>query len=286
MTASGKTEPTQADWAQLEWFEAQAEQDLGDAASYFGHAANGYQRFRHGQLLAALEVVGRHMIRDSMLDLGCGAGDFTAQVGERFGFAEKVGVDFVADVLANGRKRFPDIDFREGALPAVDFTDNSFDLVIASEVLYYLTDPARKEAVAEIRRVLRKGGFFLFTAALGSSYFTPESARELVGSELTLVDERLLRMKSYHALTGPFHMATRLKPMLRGEALPASAEARARFERWRPWLRLPPMNLAVAAMACVARPILASERLPALLGRRLLAGGAPTNIILIARRDV
>lgn len=283
MTAEREPTSTQADWARLEWFEAQAEQDPEDAASYFGHVANGYQRYRHRQLLAVLEAHADEIAREAMLDLGCAAGDLTALVGERLGFRTRVGVDFVAAVLDVGRRRFPGIDFRRGSLPQVGFTDESFDLVIASEVLYYLTEPARMQAMAEIRRVLRKGGLLLFTAALGPSYFSPESARALVGSQLDIVDERLLRMKAYHRLTGPFHMATRLGPMLHGDTLPASAEMRARFERWRPLLRLPPLPWAVAGMARLARPLLASERLPALLDGR--ASGRPTNTIILARRE-
>jgi ubiquinone/menaquinone biosynthesis C-methylase UbiE len=274
---------TQAEWAKREWFEAQAQQGADDAASYFGHAANGYQRYRHRQLLDALHGVAGELKRDALLDLGCAAGDLTALIGQHFRFRRTVGVDFVADVLERGRNRFPSIEFRQGALPEIGFPDGSFDLVIASEVLYYLTEAARRQAVEEIHRVLRPGGFLLFTAVLGGPYFSAAGARELVAAKLKPVRERLLRMKPYHALTQPFYMAARLRPMLaRGQA-PASEEMRARLERWRPVLNSAPARAAVSLAAGIARPLLASESLPAMLGN--LPGARASNIILVARRD-
>jgi SAM-dependent methyltransferase len=97
---------------------------------------------------------------DRALDLGCGAGDFTAEL-VRAG-AQAVGVDVAQAALARARSRHPELDFRlvpiDGPLP---FEDNQFDLVWASEVIEHVADTARW--LSEVRRVLVPGGRLLLS---------------------------------------------------------------------------------------------------------------------------
>lgn len=276
---------SQVDWAPRAWFEAQSVAGAGDgSAAYFGHAANGYQRFRHAQLEEALAEIGSTLRRDGLLDIGCATGVLTARLAKRFGFRRAVGIDFLAAVLEQGRRSFPSIELREAQLPDLAFEDAAFDLVVASEVLYYLTPEARSRAVGEVARVLKPGGYLLFTSALGSSYFTVESARALIAGPLQIVGERHLHMRICHALSEPFYLAERLRGMLAAGTQPASAEMQRRLARWRWLLANPAARLAIAVVARIGRPLLGSERLPRLLNR--IGFGPATNTILIARRPV
>lgn len=97
---------------------------------------------------------------DRALDLGCGEGDFTAEL-ERAG-ARAIGVDVAEAALVRARSRHPELDFRltaiEGPLP---FEDNRFELVWASEVIEHVPDTARW--LSEVRRVLVPGGQLLLS---------------------------------------------------------------------------------------------------------------------------
>jgi ubiquinone/menaquinone biosynthesis C-methylase UbiE len=97
---------------------------------------------------------------DRALDLGCGAGSFTAVLAEAG--ATAVGVDIAEAALRRARERHPSLDFRlapiDGPLPLVD---NSFHLVWASEVIEHVADTARW--LSEVRRVLVPRGRFLLT---------------------------------------------------------------------------------------------------------------------------
>jgi SAM-dependent methyltransferase len=97
---------------------------------------------------------------DRALDLGCGAGDFTAMLAEAG--ALPLGVDVAEAALARARARHAELEFRltriEGPLP---LADNVFELVWSSEVIEHVADTARW--LSEVRRVLVPGGRLLLT---------------------------------------------------------------------------------------------------------------------------
>jgi SAM-dependent methyltransferase len=94
------------------------------------------------------------------LDLGCGAGAFTAVLADAG--ADVIGVEVVEAALARARAAHGELDFRlvpiGGPLP---FADRSFDLVWASEVIEHVADTERW--LAEVRRVMNPGGRLLLT---------------------------------------------------------------------------------------------------------------------------
>lgn len=95
-----------------------------------------------------------------LLDLGCGAGEFTA-IAAAAG-AQALGVDVAAAALARARAAHPELRFElvpfDGPLP---LPDNSFELVWASEVIEHVADTALW--LSEVRRVLVPRGTLLLT---------------------------------------------------------------------------------------------------------------------------
>ncbi|MEK6600791.1 MAG: methyltransferase domain-containing protein [Candidatus Binatota bacterium] len=94
-----------------------------------------------------------------LLDVASGPGYVAASAAQRG--AEVVGVDFSAAMVAEARRRYPDIEFREGDAEALAFPDRFFDAVVMNYGLLHLGRPER--ALAEMRRVLRSGGRAGFT---------------------------------------------------------------------------------------------------------------------------
>jgi len=97
---------------------------------------------------------------ERVLDLGCGAGEFTALAAAAG--ARVLGIEVAQAALARARAAYSDLEFREtqigGPLP---IEDNSFELVWASEVIEHVADTARW--LSEVRRVLVPAGRLLIT---------------------------------------------------------------------------------------------------------------------------
>ena len=97
---------------------------------------------------------------ETVLDLGCGAGEFGAALTEAG--AHPIGVDVAAEALRRAAARVPGLDlrlWRDGE--PLPLEDRSVDVVWAGEVIEHVADVA--PWLSEVRRVLRPRGTLLLT---------------------------------------------------------------------------------------------------------------------------
>jgi SAM-dependent methyltransferase len=130
-------------------------------------------RYLVRDLAAALHDL-KHDVRD-VLDVFCGARPYDDLVphGARIVAIDIEGNPYgVADVVTDEFLPFP---------------DESFDLVMCIQALYYLPDPAR--AVSEIRRVLRPGGTTLVSVPLVWEYDRSVLTYRFTGPQLAALFE-------------------------------------------------------------------------------------------------
>ena len=101
---------------------------------------------------------------DTVLDLGCGAGNdvFVARalVGES---GKVIGVDMTDAMIEKARKNatalgYTNVEFRHGDIEAMPIEDGSIDVVISNCVLNLVPD--KQKAFSEMFRVIRRGGHF------------------------------------------------------------------------------------------------------------------------------
>jgi SAM-dependent methyltransferase len=108
-----------------------------------------------GPLLEAVAV--RAGMR--LLDVACGPG-YVAGVAAARG-ARVIGLDFSPLMVAESRRRYPDIAFCEGDAEALPFDGGRFDAVVMNFGLLHLARP--EAAMAEAHRVVASGGRYAFT---------------------------------------------------------------------------------------------------------------------------
>jgi len=111
----------------------------------------------------------------AILDLGSGTGYGARLLKRQFKKAQIYQLDLSVEMLKNSRKQASRFFSKDHFLCAdanqIPAADNSFDLVFSSLMLQWCNDP---DAVfAEIKRVLKPGGVFLFTS------FGPDTLQEL-----------------------------------------------------------------------------------------------------------
>jgi ubiquinone/menaquinone biosynthesis C-methylase UbiE len=98
---------------------------------------------------------------DRILDLGCGAGDDTVELGTLVGEpGSAVGVDSSVVMINEARDRAAragatNVDFHVGDATALDFDDDTFDGSRADRLLQHLINP--EQALREMMRVTRPG---------------------------------------------------------------------------------------------------------------------------------
>ena len=96
----------------------------------------------------------------SVLDLGCGSGEFLALAAERG--AGVSGIDDAEAMIAAARRRVPGADLRVGSIERLPWPDDVFDVVTAFNAVQFADD--RGGALAEARRVARNGGLVVVSA--------------------------------------------------------------------------------------------------------------------------
>jgi SAM-dependent methyltransferase len=97
----------------------------------------------------------------TVLDVGCGPGTITAELATIVTPGRVTACEITESALGLARaeiarREITNVDFAVGDVHALDFPDDTFDVVHAHQVLQHVTDPVA--ALREMRRVAKPGG--------------------------------------------------------------------------------------------------------------------------------
>jgi SAM-dependent methyltransferase len=195
-----------------------------------------------------------------LLDVGCGAGEFSVMCA-RLGF-DVHGVDVSSENVRRARElaaKYHVDDrthFAEGVAEYLDFQDDFFDVLLGIDILHHIDiEPAARE----LHRVLKPGGVAIFKEPIESPLFEPlrnsrfglwlapkeaSFERHITEDERKLTPEDLERLRQVfpEMNVDHFRVFSRLAPLFGRLAVEASGASRLeRVDRWlltaMPWLR-------------------------------------------------
>ena len=123
---------------------------------------------------AALADMAREIRRSerrdqAVLDVACGTGRFLKQVMAAYPRLQASGLDLSPSYCRHSRQElsaWPRVDIIEGAAENMPVDDASQDIVSCIFLFHELPPRVRKQVAAEIHRVLRPGGLFVFADSI------------------------------------------------------------------------------------------------------------------------
>lgn len=132
---------------------------------------------------------------DRALEIGCSIGVLTSQLAERC--HQLIAIDISQSALENAKKRLKEslnVTLDIGSIPD-NLPDGSFDLIMMSEVGYYLSMEDLKKAKTEIKKKLNKGGDLIIVHWTHYVEDYPLSGDQV--SETFLADQELRMVDQY-----------------------------------------------------------------------------------------
>jgi ubiquinone/menaquinone biosynthesis C-methylase UbiE len=186
-------------WGSKEWFDNLASTS-NSASDYFSHDKNGYQKHRHRKLINFIKQNIQLNRPISILDVGCGEGHFTNILSQEFLTKNVTGFDFIECIINSAKEKYPHLTLLHQSLPNIPFKENAFDLVIASETLYYLNNIDRKKSLKNIFHSLNENGHLLFTSKLGNDYFNEIEDKKLFLDDYEIIKTDYLYNELYNKI--------------------------------------------------------------------------------------
>lgn len=123
-------------------------------------------------------LVDRH---GTVADVGCGTGAASRLLAD-LGL-DVLGIDLSPNMLAEARRRNPDLRFQVGSMTSLDFADGHFQGICAWYSVIHVPDELLPQVFSEFHRVLRPGGCVLVAFQVGEQ---PREFKQMFGEQVSL----------------------------------------------------------------------------------------------------
>ncbi|MAP94990.1 MAG: SAM-dependent methyltransferase [Ponticaulis sp.] len=117
----------------------------------------------------ARQMKGRDQRKTEFLDLACGTGRFLASVLDAFPRLKAKGLDLSPSYTEKAReevRHWKQAEIIQAQAEAMPLDDNSQDVIVSIYLFHELPPKIRREVAAEVARVLKPGGVFIFADSL------------------------------------------------------------------------------------------------------------------------
>lgn len=201
--------------------EPEAMDDSDEVEAYASAAAQAHLDAIDDTFVARAQLLLNGRERGRALDIGTGPGQIVIKLGYRLTRWKFTGIDRSATMIEKAREALATagelagrVDFRVADGNALDFADNTFDMVVCNSVLHHIREP--QKLFAEIARVVKPGGAILLRdlrrpSRWGYRFHVWKNGRHYTGEMRRLFDasvqaayteEELQRMVAASALRG------------------------------------------------------------------------------------
>lgn len=139
-----------------------------------------------------------------VLDVPCGMGWGTARLDRA---RTRTGVDISAEAVAEGRRRYPHVEFYEGSMADLPFDVDHFDVVSCLEGIEHVPREVGGAFIDEAARVVKSDGLLLLSSPYcrnGRHSGNPHHVYEYPPDEITeLVERRFHIRRWFEGEAGP-----------------------------------------------------------------------------------
>lgn len=128
--------------------------------------ANQYTKFEKERTQPSLDLLNRlNGEYKNILDLGCGPGNSTNVVKNKFPASKIIGIDSSINMLEKAKKNHPEINFELGSAPEYFYAHkNEYDLIFSNACIHWIKE--QNELCSAVFNSLKSGGTFAFQIPL------------------------------------------------------------------------------------------------------------------------
>jgi ubiquinone/menaquinone biosynthesis C-methylase UbiE len=103
-----------------------------------------------------------------ILDLGCGPGNISRYLRDRWDSPKITGIDLAEEMIRIARKTAPSVKFICEDARKIEFPDNSFDGIIVSFCIPYLSLNETSDLIRKVAKILKPGGALYLSCMEGN----------------------------------------------------------------------------------------------------------------------
>lgn len=103
----------------------------------------------------------------NILDVGCGGGNNCQYINEKDGF-QAYGIDFSDGMIAEARKRYPNVKIKKMDMTNITFPDQTFDGILSNCSLIHIPTELLTQTLKGFKRVLKPNGKLLLIVLDGN----------------------------------------------------------------------------------------------------------------------
>jgi 2-polyprenyl-3-methyl-5-hydroxy-6-metoxy-1,4-benzoquinol methylase len=125
-----------------------------------------------GRIEKCLELMRKVNLKNKdVLDIGCSGGWMVEEVSNQKG-KSYFGIDISSKSIKIAKKKYPKDNFKVGSAIKIPFSDQSFDVAIAFDVLEHIPKNTEIKMFTEINRILNPGGTLILSTPQRSFWGT------------------------------------------------------------------------------------------------------------------